>query len=241
MKVSKSPSSRVSRFPNLVLLRHGESVWNRKNLFTGWIDVSLSKKGREEAAQAGRLLRRRQLLFDRAYTSALKRAQQTLAIVTKELDQKLPIERSWQLNERHYGALQGMNKLEMAKRYGKDQVLIWRRSYGVRPPALQGRPLPGQLSPSECGLPAQQFPRAESLRDTYKRVIPYWKKFIVPALKRGERVLIVAHGNSLRALVKYIEDIPDKRISMLEIPTGKPLGYFIEKDGRLGKKFRLKP
>lgn len=235
----ESTKKKAAASPNLVLIRHGESEWNRQNRFTGWVDIGLSLKGKEEARRAGRLLRRRKLNFDRAYASGLKRSQQTLKLALKEAGLKLPTVNAWQLNERHYGALQGMNKLEMIKHYGADQVLAWRRSYGVRPPALNGDCRFKQVSPEACGLKSSQFPKTESLRDTYRRVVPYWKKEIVPALKRGERVLIVAHGNSLRALVKLLEQVSDKDIALLEIPTGKPLGYHLSKAGRVTAKAYL--
>ncbi len=235
----ESTKKKAAASPNLVLIRHGESEWNRQNRFTGWVDIGLSLKGKEEARRAGRLLRRRKLNFDRAYASGLKRSQQTLKLALKEAGFKLPTVNAWQLNERHYGALQGMNKLEMIKRYGADQVLAWRRSYGVRPPALNGECRFKQVSPEACGLKLSQFPKTESLRDTYRRVVPYWKKEIVPALKRGERVLIVAHGNSLRALVKLLDQVSDKDIALLEIPTGKPLGYDVGPNGKIRKKYGL--
>jgi 2,3-bisphosphoglycerate-dependent phosphoglycerate mutase len=225
---------------NLVLIRHGESVWNKKNIFTGWVDVGLSKKGEAEAKEAGRLLRRRGYSFDRAYTSVLKRAIKTLALATKAAGiDSLPTVKSWRLNERHYGALQGKNKKAIEKEFGTKQFLAWRRSYTARPPLLT-KSMKGQCTPAACGLKASEFPKTESLQDAYKRVIPFWKKEILPGLKKGDTVLISAHGNSLRALVKYLDGISDQQITRLEIPTGKPLCYQITTKGIVQKKWYLK-
>ncbi len=225
---------------NLVLLRHGQSIWNKKNVFTGWVDVGLSKKGETEARQAGRLLQRRGYIFDTAYTSVLKRAIKTLSLALQAAHSpKIPTHKSWRLNERHYGALQGQSKTAIEKEYGTKQFLLWRRSYSTRPPLLT-KPMKGQCTAATCGLQPREFPQAESLQDTYKRVMPYWKKEIFPALKRGENIIISAHGNSLRALVKYLDTISDNKISQLEIPTGKPLCYSITKQGKVLKKWYLK-
>ena len=225
---------------NLVLLRHGQSIWNKKNVFTGWVDVGLSKKGEAEARQAGRLLQRRGYIFDIAYTSVLKRAIKTLALVLQAAHSpKISTYKSWRLNERHYGALQGQSKSAIEKKFGTKQYLLWRRSYSTRPPLLT-KPMKGQCTPAVCGLQPSEFPQAESLQDTYKRVMPYWKKEIFPALKRGENIIISAHGNSLRALVKHLDKISDKKISQLEIPTSKPLCYSITKQGKVLKKWYLK-
>lgn len=225
---------------NLVLLRHGESLWNKKGLFTGWVDIGLSKKGEKEARQAGRLFKQRGYTFDRAYTSVLKRAIKTLNLVRIEAKiLKLPTVRSWRLNERHYGALQGKGKKAILEEFGPDQFQAWRRGFSTRPPLLL-KPMKGQCSPRSCGLTISEFPKAESLKDTYNRVIPFWKKEILPALKKGENIIISAHGNSLRALIKYLEDINDTKIAELEIPTGKPLCYQISPKGEVQKKWYLK-
>jgi 2,3-bisphosphoglycerate-dependent phosphoglycerate mutase len=211
----------------LVLLRHGESVWNSENRFTGWSDVDLSARGVDEARAAGRLLRAEGYRFDLAFTSVLKRAIRTLWIALDELDQMwLPVEKSWRLNERHYGALTGLNKAEMAGKFGEPQVLVWRRSYDTPPPALE----PGD-SRYEGGDPRYNgvgVPRTECLKDTVARVLPYWNDSIAPAVRAGRRVLIAAHGNSLRALVKYLDDISDEAIVGLNIPTGIPLVYELD-------------
>jgi len=217
----------------LVLIRHGESTWNRENRFTGWTDVDLSEKGRNEAHHAGRVLREAGFEFDAAFTSVLKRAIRTLWIVLDEMDHMwIPVNGSWRLNERHYGALQGLNKAEMAAKFGEQQVLIWRRSYDVRPPAL-GRDDPrcARHDPRYRNLDPKDIPLTECLQDTVSRFLPYWHETIAPAVLSGERVIIAAHGNSLRALVKYLDRIPDDEIVGLNIPTGIPLVY--ELDDRL--------
>jgi 2,3-bisphosphoglycerate-dependent phosphoglycerate mutase len=216
----------------LVLLRHGESTWNRENRFTGWTDVDLSDKGLEEAREAGRLMSAEKYEFDVAYTSVLKRAIRTLWIAIDELDMMwIPVHRSWRLNERHYGALQGLNKAETAAKYGDEQVKIWRRSYDTPPPPLTYE---DQRHPSHDrrygGLKRAELPLTESLKDTVARFLPYWHEVIVPEMKAGKRVLIVAHGNSLRALVKYLENIPEDKIVELNIPTGIPLVYSLNED-----------
>lgn len=217
----------------LVLLRHGESTWNKENRFTGWTDVDLSEKGIEEAKQAGRTLKEQGYEFDLAFTSLLKRAIRTLWIVQDGMDLMwIPVKKSWRLNERHYGALQGLNKSETAKKYGEDQVLIWRRSYNIPPPALKKGDCryPGS-DPRYTMLTPDQVPLSESLRDTYRRCLPYWHKSIAPALRAGKRIIISAHGNSIRALVKYLDAVSEKDIVNLNIPTGIPLVY--ELDGSL--------
>lgn len=216
----------------LVLLRHGESIWNKENLFTGWTDVDLSEKGEEEAKEAGRLLKEEGFTFDMAFTSVLKRAIRTLWIVLDEMDLMwIPVIRDWRLNERHYGALQGLNKTETAQKYGEEQVKIWRRSYDVRPPALDDD---DQRSPVRDrrygGLSKEQIPLTECLRDTVERFLPCWHSLISPAVRCGSRVLITAHGNSLRALVKYLDRMSDKAITDLNIPTGMPLVYELDNE-----------
>ncbi len=217
----------------LVLLRHGESVWNRENRFTGWTDVGLSERGIEEARQAGQILREQGFEFDVAFTSVLKRAIKTLWIVLEELDQMwIPIHNSWRLNERHYGALQGLNKAETAARHGLEQTQLWRRSYDVPPPPLDpDDPRHPRHDPRYRSLPPDQLPCTESLKDTVARFLPYWQGEIAPRVAAGERTIIAAHGNSLRALVKYLDGISDTDIVGLNIPTGIPLVY--ELDGNL--------
>jgi 2,3-bisphosphoglycerate-dependent phosphoglycerate mutase len=217
----------------VVLIRHGESVWNKENLFTGWADVDLSEKGREEAAQAGRVLKDEGFTFDFAFTSVLKRAIRTLWIAMDEMNLLwVPVERDWRLNERHYGALQGLNKAETTAKYGADQVKIWRRSYDIRPPALEETDAryPGK-DPRYSNLSKQQLPLTECLKDTVDRFLPCWHEAIAPSIRAGKRVIIAAHGNSLRALVKYLEDIPDEEIVDVNIPTGVPMVQ--ELDGNL--------
>jgi len=214
----------------LVLLRHGESLWNRENRFTGWTDVDLSAAGAAEAGEAARLLAEGGYSFDLAFTSVLKRAVRTLWIVLDKLDLMwIPVRNDWRLNERHYGALQGLNKAETAAKYGAEQVHIWRRSYDVPPPALtrDDPRWPGH-DPRYAGLDERELPLAESLKDTVARFLPYWHSAIVPELRAGQRVLIAAHGNSLRALVKHLDGVPDAEIAELNIPTGIPLVYELE-------------
>jgi 2,3-bisphosphoglycerate-dependent phosphoglycerate mutase len=214
----------------LILLRHGESIWNRDNRFTGWTDVDLSDKGVGEAHRAATLLKMHGIVPDWCCTSYLKRAVRTLWIVLDDLDRMwLPIRTSWRLNERHYGALQGMNKAETAQRIGEEQVHAWRRSYDVRPPALDVRDerFPGH-DPRYAALSDKELPRAESLKDTVARFLPYWGRVLAPQLRSGRTVLVSAHGNSLRALVKYIDRIGDNDIPGLEIPTGAPLVYALD-------------
>ena len=214
----------------LVLLRHGESTWNKENRFTGWTDVDLSARGREEAAEAGRLIRDAGYVFDVAYTSVLKRAIRTLWIALDELDQMwIPVTKNWRLNERHYGALQGLNKAETAAKHGEAQTKIWRRSYDIPPPAL---PADDERVPSRdpryASLSPSEVPLTESLKDTVARFLPYWHDEIAPVIKSGKRVLIAAHGNSLRALVKYLDNIDNQTIVELNIPTGIPLVYELD-------------
>lgn len=216
----------------IVLLRHGESVWNRENKFTGWTDVDLSEKGIEEANQAGELLKNEGYTFDIAFTSVLKRAIRTLWLVLDKMDLMwIPVERSWRLNERHYGALQELNKAETAKKYGDDQVLIWRRSYDTRPTALEKSDsrYPGN-DPMYDSLAENDKPLTECLKDTVDRFLPYWHETIAPTVKSGDKVIIAAHGNSLRALVKYLDNVSDEDIVGLNIPTGVPLVYELDKD-----------
>jgi len=216
----------------LVLLRHGESLWNRENRFTGWTDVNLSERGEQEAAEAGRVLKREGFLFDVAHTSVLKRAIKTLWIVMEEMDLMwIPVSRSWRLNERHYGALQGLDKVETVKRHGAEQVQIWRRSYDVPPPALDpGDPRHPGKDPRYAGLRPEELPLTECLKDTVERFIPYWRRHVEPAVRAGQRVIIAAHGNSLRALVKFLDKISEADIVGLNIPTGIPLVYELEDD-----------
>ena len=216
----------------LVLIRHGESTWNKENRFTGWTDVDLSAKGREEAHEGGRVLKAEGYTFDVAYTSVLRRAIHTLWTVLDEMELEwIPVHRSWRLNERHYGALQGLNKAETAAKFGEDQVKIWRRSYDIPPPALTAddERYPGH-DPRYRGLTAAELPLTECLKDTVARFLPLWHETIAPAIKSGQKVLIAAHGNSLRALVKYLDHIPEKDIVELNIPTGMPLVYELDDD-----------
>jgi 2,3-bisphosphoglycerate-dependent phosphoglycerate mutase len=225
----------------IVLLRHGESTWNRENRFTGWTDVDLSEKGAEEARDAGRVLRQEGYTFDIAFTSVLKRAIRTLWIVLDELDLMwIPVHRSWRLNERHYGALQGLNKAETARKFSEEQVHLWRRGYDVRPPALEKQDprYPG-LDPRYSHLDDKDLPVTESLKDTVGRFLPHWQQEIVPTLRSGKRALIAAHGNSLRALVKHLDSISDETIADLNIPTGIPLVYELASDMKPIRHFYL--
>jgi 2,3-bisphosphoglycerate-dependent phosphoglycerate mutase len=214
----------------LVLIRHGESTWNLENRFTGWTDVDLTPLGLEQAVQAGRLLRAEGYDFDLCYTSVLKRATRTLWHVLDEMDRTwLPVEHSWRLNERHYGALQGLNKADMAKQYGEEQVLVWRRSYDVPPPALEpGDPRSERGDVRYAKLEPGQVPLTECLKDTVARVLPFWNASMAPAIQSGKRVLVAAHGNSIRALVKYLDGVSDKDIVGLNIPNGIPLVYELD-------------
>jgi 2,3-bisphosphoglycerate-dependent phosphoglycerate mutase len=214
----------------IVLLRHGESTWNKENRFTGWTDVDLSEKGVHEAHSAGRILKKEGFNLEVSFTSVLKRAIRTLWITLDEMDLMwIPIHHSWRLNERHYGALQGLNKAETAAKFGEEQVQLWRRSYDVRPPALEesDERFPGK-DPRYAGLSDEELPRTECLKDTVARFLPYWHENIAPLVRSGKRVIIAAHGNSLRALVKYLDKIPDEEIVGLNIPTGLPLIYELD-------------
>jgi 2,3-bisphosphoglycerate-dependent phosphoglycerate mutase len=216
----------------LVLLRHGESTWNKENLFTGWTDVGLSEKGTQEAINAGVTLRSEGFVFDLAYTSVLKRAIKTLWLALEELDLMwIPVYNNWRLNERHYGALQGLNKAETAERYGMEQVMLWRRSYDVRPPALDpGDERSPAKDPRYTELKKEEIPLTECLKDTVARVLPFWHSTIAPTVQSGRRLIVAAHGNSMRALVKYLDNIPDEEIVGLNIPTGIPLVYEFKDD-----------
>jgi 2,3-bisphosphoglycerate-dependent phosphoglycerate mutase len=216
----------------LVLLRHGQSTWNLENKFTGWTDVDLTEQGRQEAHRAGQILAQEGYTFDVAYTSVLKRAIKTLWIVLEEMGLEwIPVYRAWQLNERHYGALQGLNKAEMAAKFGEEQVKIWRRSYDVPPPALdwndERHP---RFDRRYAALTPEQLPATESLKITLERVLPYWHSTLAPGVKSGQRVLVVAHGNSLRAMVKYLDQMSDEEIIALNIPTGVPLVYELDEN-----------
>ncbi len=221
----------------LVLVRHGQSEWNLSNQFTGWTDVDLSTNGVNEAIEAGKVLKEKGYTFDVAYTSVLKRANHTLDLILKELDINIPINYSWHLNERHYGALQGLNKKETAEKYGDEQVHIWRRSYDVQPPALDDE---DDRFKEMIGKYTEYVPHTECLKDTVERVIPYWNSDILPTIKEGKNVIIVAHGNSLRGLIKYLDNISDEDIVNLEIPTGNPLVYELDDDLKPIKHYYLK-
>ncbi len=225
----------------LVMLRHGESQWNLENRFTGWTDVDLTANGVAEARRAGALLAAEGYDFDVAYTSVLKRAIRTLNVVLEEMDRLwLPVEKSWRLNERHYGALQGLNKAETAARFGDAQVLIWRRAYGIAPdPLPQGDPRGAELDPRYRALARSDIPRTECLKDTVARVAPFWSEVIAPALRQGLRPVIAAHGNSLRALIKYLEDTPEDEIVNLNIPTARPMVYEFDESLRPLRRFYL--
>jgi len=225
----------------LVLIRHGESDWNRENRFTGWTDVDLSEKGLQEAQEGAEVLESEGFVFDVAYTSVLKRAIRTLWIVLDGMDLMwIPVHRSWRLNERHYGALQGLNKAETAAKFGEAQVKIWRRSYDVPPPALEESDprFPGR-DPRYASLTKTELPLTECLKDTVARFLPFWHETIAPEIRSGKRVLIAAHGNSLRALVKYLDNISEKDIVELNIPTGMPLVYELDDDLRPLKYYYL--
>ncbi|MFA7666543.1 MAG: 2,3-diphosphoglycerate-dependent phosphoglycerate mutase [Burkholderiaceae bacterium] len=218
----------------LVLLRHGESQWNRENRFTGWTDVDLTPEGLLEARRAGELLRAEGFDFDLAYTSVLKRAIRTLWTVLDEMDRMwLPVIPDWRLNERHYGALQGLDKAETAQKYGDEQVLVWRRAYAIAPePLPAGDPREADGDPRYAGLRTDQIPRTECLKDTVARVVPYWNEVIAPSIRAGQRVIIVAHGNSLRALVKHLDGLGEDEVIGLNIPTARPLVYRLDADLR---------
>ena len=225
----------------IVLIRHGESEWNKANRFTGWKDVDLSEKGREEARAAGKLLKSEGFTFDEAYTSVLKRAIRTLWIILDEMDLMwIPVTKSWLLNERHYGGLQGLNKAETAARHGEEQVLIWRRSYDVLPTLLEeaDERYAGN-DPRYAGIGAAKFPKAEALKQTVERVVPYFQTEIAPKIAAGKKLIIAAHGNSLRALVKYLDTISDEEIVNRNIPTGIPLVYELDDDLKPTKNYYL--
>lgn len=225
----------------LVLLRHGESVWNKENRFTGWTDVDLSENGVKEAKNAGKLLKEKGYSFDIAFTSVLKRANRTLDIVLKEMNLDIPVNYSYRLNERHYGALQGLNKDEMRKKFGEEQVHIWRRSYDVRPPELtkDDERYPGN-DPKYKDLTEEELPLTECLKDTLERVLPYYNNEIKKHLENKENVLVVAHGNSLRSIIKYLENISDADIMSVEIPTGVPYVYELDDNLNIKEKYFLK-
>jgi 2,3-bisphosphoglycerate-dependent phosphoglycerate mutase len=214
----------------LILVRHGQSTWNVENLFTGWTDVDLSDLGRTEAARAGRELLREKLAVDIAFTSLLKRAIRTLWIMLEEMDRMwIPVERSWRLNERHYGALQGLNKAQTVAQHGEAQVKVWRRSYDIPPPPLPADdPRQPRFDPRYAGIDPALLPATESLKDTLARVLPFWRERIAPELRAGRNVMVVAHGNSLRAMVKMLDDVPEAEITELNIPTGVPLLYELD-------------
>jgi len=226
---------------NLILVRHGQSVWNLENRFTGWTDVDLSEQGVKEAIDAGKVLKEKGYTFDVAYTSVLKRANRTLDLILNELGLNIPINYSWRLNERHYGALQGLNKDETRKKYGEEQVHIWRRSANVRPPELSLDDLryPG-FDSRYSDLSTDELPLTECLNDTISRVMPYWFSDIEPALKDGKRVIVVAHGNSLRGLIKYLDNLSDEEVIGLEIETGNPICYELSDDLKPIRHYYLK-
>jgi len=225
----------------LVLLRHGQSTWNLENRFTGWTDVGLTEQGIQEAINAGQILKQEGYLFDIAYTSVLKRAIKTLWLVMEEMEiEWIPVVRAWQLNERHYGALQGLNKAETAEKFGEAQVKIWRRSYATPPPPLKkDDPRYPGFDRRYARLSESELPRTEALKNTVERMLPYWHSVIAPTVKLGRRVLIVAHGNSLRALVKYLDNISEEEITELNIPTGVPLVYELDEDLKPLKSYYL--
>lgn len=215
----------------LVLLRHGQSTWNKENRFTGWTDVPLTNRGKREAKKAGKILKEKGFTFDVAFTSVLKRAIDTTNIALKEMKLKIPVHKAWQLNERHYGALQGLNKEEMAAKFGEEQVLKWRRSYDVRPPALKKNDKRWSGNDLKYkGMDKKEIPLTESLKDTVERVIPCWKNEIVPEIRKGNRVLVSASGNSLRALVKYLDKMSEDEILKFTIPYGVPIVYELDKN-----------
>ena len=230
----KIRSNKASFAGHLVLIRHGQSEWNKKNLFTGWIDVNLSQKGEEEALRAGEELKKRKLHFDFAFSSALKRAIRTMEIILDQMDlNHTPVCKAWQLNERHYGALQGQNRQDVIDKYGAEQVHLWRRDFNLAPPPLKQAPRLKEFN-------AQKIPKGESLKDTQRRVLPFWENNIWPLLQNGKSVLVVAHGNSLRSLIKKLENISDQCISSLEIKTGEPLIYKLDQKANIFSKQILK-
>jgi 2,3-bisphosphoglycerate-dependent phosphoglycerate mutase len=241
LKLRAGPVLICAIMMKLVLLRHGESTWNVDNKFTGWTDVDLSPKGVQEAHDAGRLLKKEGYAFDLAYTSLLKRAIRTLWIAQDEMDRLwIPVHKTWRLNERHYGALQGLNKAETAAKFGEQQVLVWRRSYSDPPPPLEADdPRHPRQDPRYKDLPASELPACESLKDTVARFLPYWHETIAPQIRAGQRVVIAAHGNSLRALVKYLDSLSEDEVLGLNIPTGIPLVYELDGDLKPQKHYYL--
>jgi 2,3-bisphosphoglycerate-dependent phosphoglycerate mutase len=229
LKKEQKDKSMAKTF-KLVLIRHGESIWNLENRFTGWTDVGLTQRGETEALTGAKALKQAGFTFDMAYTSVLKRAIKTLWIVLEEMELEwIPVIRAWQLNERHYGALQGLNKAEMAVKFGEEQVKLWRRSYDVPPPSLEhDDPRHPRFDPRYASLKPTELPSSECLKDTVNRMLPYWHNAIAPSVLEGRKVLVVAHGNSLRALVKYLDNISDADIVSLNIPTGIPLVYELD-------------
>ncbi len=222
----------------LVLVRHGQSMWNLENKFTGWADVDLSENGVKEATEAGKVLKEKGFSFDVAYTSVLKRANRTLELILNELGEgDIPVNKSWRLNERHYGALQGLNKKETAEKYGDEQVHIWRRSYDVQPPALTDD---DERYKAMLDKYTEYIPHTECLKDTVERVIPYWEEEILPSLKEGKKVIIAAHGNSLRGLMKYLDGMSDEEVVNLEIATGNPICYELDDDFKPIRHYYLK-
>lgn len=224
---------KLDEMKKIVLLRHGESIWNQENRFTGWTDVDLTEKGMAEARRAGDLLKKEGFLFDKAYTSYLKRAVKTLDVVLDRMDLDwIPVEKSWRLNEKHYGALQGLNKAETAQKYGDEQVLIWRRSYDIAPlPLSEDDPRNPRFDTRYREVPESDLPRTESLKDTVERILPYWKDTIFPSLEKNDQLLVAAHGNSLRGIIKYLKHISDEEIVHLNLPTAVP--YVFEFDNKL--------
>ncbi len=225
----------------IVLLRHGQSTWNRENRFTGWTDVDLTEQGIAEACKAGELLKKEGFIFDKAYTSYLKRAVKTLNCVLDKLDQDwIPVEKSWRLNEKHYGALQGLNKSETAEKYGDDQVLIWRRSYDIAPlPLSENDPRNPKFDIRYKNVPQNELPRTEALKDTVERILPYWKEDIFPSLKNCNQILVTAHGNSLRGIIKYLKNISDNDIVSLNLPTAVPYVFEFDENLNLIKDYFL--
>jgi len=225
----------------IVLLRHGESTWNKENRFTGWTDVDLTEKGVQEAAKAGEYLKKEGFAFQKAYTSYLKRAVKTLNGVLDKLDQDwIPVEKDWRLNEKHYGDLQGLNKSETAEKYGDEQVLIWRRSFDVAPnPLGEDDPRNPRHDPRYAAVPDSELPRTESLKDTIERILPYWKEVIFPNLKTADELLVVAHGNSLRGIIKYLKNISDQDIISLNLPTAVPYVFEFDDNMKLVKDYFL--
>ncbi len=225
----------------LVLLRHGESTWNKENRFTGWTDVDLTAKGVEEAMKAGDLLKEKGFIFEKSYTSFLKRAVKTMNVVLDRMDLDwIPVEKTWRLNEKHYGALQGLNKSETAEKYGEEQVLLWRRSYDVAPPALpKDDPRNSRLDIRYMGIQTDHIPLTEALKDTVERILPYWKEVIAPTLKTHRQLLVVAHGNSLRGIIKYLKNILDEEIVKLNLPTAVPYVFEFDNDLQLQQDYFL--